>query len=237
MRSTDKEKPPLSIVIADDHPIFREGLMRLIETRPDMKVIGATNDGRGAVDLVTRLQPDLLLLDLAMPGMSGLVGLRELKGTEIRTNILVLTAAIEQDEIATALQLGARGVVLKDSTSDVLFKSIEAVMAGQYWVGRTTVDLATTLRQLSAAKRPLTRRNFGLTPRELEIVSFVLSGYSNSDIATRFSISEKTVKHHLTNIFDKTGVSNRLELALFALHHGLDMPVPGLPSDSDSESN
>jgi two-component system nitrate/nitrite response regulator NarL len=232
MPSTDNPKRPTTIVIADDHPIFREGLMRLIETRSDLKVIGATSDGRGAIDLVTRLQPDVLLLDLAMPGMAGLVGLRELKDIEIRTRILVLTAAIEQDEIATALQLGARGVVLKDSTSDVLFKAIDAVMAGQYWVGRTTVDLATTLRQLSAATHRLTRRNFGLTRRELEIVSLVISGYSNGDIASRFSISEKTVKHHLTNIFDKTGVSNRLELALFALHHGLDVPVPGPPADA-----
>jgi two-component system nitrate/nitrite response regulator NarL len=232
MPSTDNPKRPTTIVIADDHPIFREGLMRLIETRPDLKVIGATSDGRGAIDLVTRLQPDVLLLDLAMPGMAGLVGLRELKGVEIRTRILVLTAAIEQDEIATALQLGARGVVLKEATSDVLFKAIDAVMAGQYWVGRTTVDLAATLRQLSAATHRLTRRNFGLTRRELEIVSLVISGYSNGDIASRFSISEKTVKHHLTNIFDKTGVSNRLELALFALHHGLDVPVPGPPADA-----
>lgn len=214
--------------------------MRLIETRPDLKVVAAASDGRGAIDLVTRLQPDLLLLDLAMPGMSGLVGLRELKEVEIRTRILVLTAAIEQDEIATALQLGARGVVLKETTSDLLFKSIDAVMSGQYWVGRATVDLATTLRQLASQPPTVSRRNFGLTPRELEIVSFVLSGYSNGDIATRFRISEKTVKHHLTNIFDKTGVSNRLELALFALHHGLEMPAAGIQSDAtpaDSETN
>ena len=240
MPSTDSAKLPITIVIADDHPIFREGLMRLIETRPDLKVVAAASDGRGAIDLVTRLQPDLLLLDLAMPGMSGLVGLRELKEVEIRTRILVLTAAIEQDEIATALQLGARGVVLKETTSDLLFKSIDAVMSGQYWVGRATVDLATTLRQLASQPPTVSRRNFGLTPRELEIVSFVLSGYSNGDIATRFRISEKTVKHHLTNIFDKTGVSNRLELALFALHHGLEMPAAGIQSDAtpaDSETN
>ena len=185
MPSTDSAKLPITIVIADDHPIFREGLMRLIETRPDLKVVAAASDGRGAIDLVTRLQPDLLLLDLAMPGMSGLVGLRELKEVEIRTRILVLTAAIEQDEIATALQLGARGVVLTETTSDLLFKSIDAVMSGQHWVGRATVDLATTLRQLASQPPTVSRRNFGLTPRELEIVSFVLSGYSNGDIATR----------------------------------------------------
>jgi two-component system nitrate/nitrite response regulator NarL len=227
---------PITIVIADDHPVFRDGLMRLIQTRPDLKVIGTASDGPQALELVSRAQPDLLLLDLAMPGMTGLMALRELKGTETRTRIVLLTAAIERDEIATALQFGAKGVVLKESASDVLFKSIEAVMAGQYWVGRTTVDLASTLRQLATPSRTPSRKNFGLTPRELDIVGVVLGGYSNSDIAKRFSISEKTVKHHLTNIFDKTGVSNRLELALFALHHGLDAPVP-TPTASNSPSD
>ena len=171
---------------------------------------------------VAELEPDLLLLDLAMPRMAGLVALRELRDRSTRARIILVTAAIDRTEIITALQLGAQGVVLKDSASEVLFKSIRAVMAGHYWVGRSRVtDLASTLRDLCASLPGPTRKQFGLTPRELDIVGTILGGYSNNDIAAKFSISEKTVKHHLTNIFDKLGVSNRLELALFALHHNL----------------
>ena len=135
---------------------------------------------------------------------------------------MLLTAAIDRADIVTALQLGARGIVLKESASDVLLKSIDAVVGGKYWVGRKPVaDLNTTLSEIAAAFPAPTRKQFGLTPRELEIVGVILAGCSNNDIASKFKISEKTVKHHLTNIFDKLGVSNRMELALFALYHKL----------------
>lgn len=236
MRYSETATEPVTIVVADDHPIFRDGLIRLIETRNDLKVVGTASDGREALDLVNRVNPDLLLLDLAMPAMTGLAALRELKTMHTRSHVLLLTAAIEQDEIADALNLGARGVVLKETASDVLFKSIDAIMSGQYWVGRTTVDLASTLRQLSTVSRTPARKNFGLTRRELEIIGVILGGFSNGDIARQFSISEKTVKHHLTNIFDKIGVSNRLELALFALHHDLEAPVPTAAPAAATES-
>ena len=227
MVSKDKPPKPTRIVIADDHSIFREGLIKLIETKPDLRVIGSATDGEEALKLVAELEPDVLLLDLAMPRMAGLVALRELRGVSTRARIILLTAAIERTEIITALQLGAQGVVLKESASELLFKSIHAVMAGRYWVGRKQVtELATTLSELAAVRPGPTRKHFGLTPRELEIIGVILGGYSNADIAAKFSISEKTVKHHLTNIFDKLGVSNRLELALFALHHELQLAVP-----------
>jgi len=222
MGSSDNPRAPLRIVIADDHPIFREGLIKLLETKPNLLVIGAAADGDDAMKLVAELEPDLLLLDLAMPRMAGLVALRELRDTSTRAHIILVTAAIDRAEIITGLQLGAQGVVLKASASEVLFDAIRAVMADQYWVGRKRVaDLATALRDLAASHPRPTRKQFGLTPRELEIIGVILGGYSNNDIAAKFSISEKTVKHHLTNIFDKLGVSNRLELALFALHHHL----------------
>ena len=227
MKSTDKLDNTVRIVIADDHPIFREGLIKLLETKPGLQVVGAASDGDEALPLVATLEPDLLLLDLAMPRMAGLVALRELKDLNTTTRIVLLTAAIERADIVTALQLGARGIVLKESASDVLIKSIQAVMSGQYWVGRKSVpDLNTTLNEIASAFPAPTRKQFGLTPRELEIVGVILAGCSNNDIATKFKISEKTVKHHLTNIFDKLGVSNRLELALFALYHRLEPVAP-----------
>jgi DNA-binding NarL/FixJ family response regulator len=222
MGSKPKPLEQIRIVIADDHPIFREGLIKLIEARPHLKVVGAADDGDKVAPLVAKLTPDLLLLDLAMPRMPGLVALRELKEVGTTTRILLLTAAIERADIRTALQLGAHGVVLKEAASDVLFKSIDAVMGGRYWVGRKPVaDLETTLRELTDSHPTSRRKHFGLTPREMEIVGMILRGSSNGDIATKFAISEKTVKHHLTNVFDKLGVSNRLELALFAVHHKL----------------
>ena len=220
MEFADNTRSPVRIVVADDHPIFREGLVKLLEAKSDLRVVGAAFDADEAAQLVARLEPDVLLLDLSMPGMKGLSALRALHEGSARARVILVTAAIDRTDIVAGLQLGARGVVLKESASEVLFKSIQAVMAGQYWVGRKrTADLATTLRDLMASHPEPTRKQFGLTPRELEIIGAILGGYSNHDIAQRFSISEKTVKHHLTNIFDKLGVSNRLELALFALHH------------------
>jgi DNA-binding NarL/FixJ family response regulator len=218
-----KNPPPVRILIADDHALFREGLRRLLEAERDFEVVGEAADGLEAVTLAQRLHPNILLLDLAMPRRPGLEALRELAGAGSPVRILLLTAAVEKVQIIEALQLGARGVVLKDAASQLLLKSIRAVMAGQYWVGRNSVaDLVQYLRELTASTREETRqKTFGLTPREREIIGAIVAGSTNRDIARQLSISEDTVKHHLTNIFDKTGVSTRLELALFAVNHRL----------------
>jgi len=219
----DNTKAQARILIADDHPIFRDGLKRLLEAERGFKVIGEACDGVEAVSLVRQLRPEILLLDLAMPRRPGLEALRELSTESFSVRVILLTAAAEKEQIVEALQLGARGVVLKDSATQILLKAIHAVMNGEYWVGRESVsNLVQYLRSLidssSAASR---QKRYGLTPRELEIISAVVAGYANKEIAEHFKISEDTVKHHLSNIFDKLGVSTRLELALFAVNQSI----------------
>ncbi len=219
-------KGPIRLIIADDHPIFRDGLRRLLEAEPDMKVIGEAKDGAEAVRLARQLKPDIMLLDLAMPKHPGLEALRELSvGGANSVRVILLTAAAEKNQIVEALQLGARGVVLKDSATQLLLKAIHTVMAGEYWVGREAVsNLVQYLRNLVQSSADTARqKKFGLTPRELEIISAVVAGFANKEIAEYFKISEDTVKHHLSNIFDKLGVSTRLELALFAVNQALPL--------------
>jgi DNA-binding NarL/FixJ family response regulator len=227
-----KKQTTVRIVIADDHPIFRDGLRRLLEAEPDLKVMGEASDGAEAVKLARQLKPDILLLDLAMPKHPGLEALRDLSSggagsTPVR--VILLTAAAEKSQIVEALQLGARGVVLKDSATQLLLKAIHTVMSGEYWVGRESVsNLVQYLRTLVQSSSDEARqKKFGLTPRELEIVAAVVAGYSNKEIAEYFKISEDTVKHHLSNIFDKLGVSTRLELALFAVNQSLPLKSIG----------
>ena len=223
---------PIKILIADDHPVVRVGLRNMLQTNGQMKVIAEAKDGVEALNMVRTLRPDILLLDLAMPKMPGMDALRELtsESSPTSTRTIVLTGLIDNRQILEALQLGARGVVLKDAVVDQLSACIRAVMQGQYWLeGRPVQNLVQVLRDLAAQTAAPRRKTFGLTARELEVVGLITEGSTNKHIAQTFGISEETVKRHLTNIFNKLGVGNRLELALFALNHNL------LPSETPAQ--
>jgi len=203
----------------------------MLQTNGQMKVIAEAKDGIEALNMVRTLRPDILLLDLAMPKMPGMDALRELtsESSPTSTRTIVLTGLIDKRQILEALQLGARGVLLKDAVVDHLSACIRAVMQGQYWLeGRPVQNLVQVLRDLAAQTAAPPRKTFGLTARELEVVGLITEGSTNKHIAQTFGISEETVKRHLTNIFNKLGVGNRLELALFALNHSL------LPSEETS---
>src|SRR5436305_13671451 len=207
----------IRIVIADDHAIFRDGLRRLLATQEDFRIIGEASDGKEAIALANELRPDVLLLDLAMPRVPGMEVLRELAHQDIAVRTILLTAAMQPFAVTSALQLGARGIVLKASPPELVLKSIRAVHEGQFWVGSEAVTAWARTGQPSTS-------GFGLTTREIEISSAIKEGNSNREIASKLAISEETVKRHLSNIYAKLGVSSRLELAVLASeqHLGID---------------
>jgi len=208
----------INVVIADGRPIFRDGLRRLLQTEPSLRIVGETGPAFDAATLVRDLRPEILLVEFAPQTTFEMLTTLAESGEAVHT--IVLADNVDGADLTRALELGARGLVLRDSAADVLFKSIHAVLAGQYWIVSDSVaDAAASLRKLEEELRR--RRVFGLTPRELEIVRMVVGGFTNKEIGELLAIGENTVKSHLTHIFNKVGASSRMELALFAAHHRL----------------
>ena len=217
------EKPsPIRIVLADHQQIFRDGLKSLLDAEPGFTVIGWAGTGLHALRMVHDLHPDVLLLDLTLPG-GGMNVLKKLALMPEPVRTIALTASIDQDTLVAALLHGARGVILKESTTALLFKSIRTVIGDEYWVGREDVShIVERLRRLTEQSEAEGHaKRFKLTRREMEIVTAVAAGESNKGIAQRLSLSEDTVKHHVSHVFDKLGVFSRLELAVFAINHKL----------------
>jgi two-component system nitrate/nitrite response regulator NarL len=220
---TDGSHPSIKILLAGHHTILRTGLCRLLAQEPGFQVLDEAANGADAARLAEELKPDILLVEAGMPVpiskamLAGLAG----KGRNIR--MLLLAVPEDEGRIREAFSRGFHGVLLKSSDSSLLIRAIRSVMEGNMWLANKAISspgdkLAGLASMISNLKRS---QPFGLTRRESEVVAKVVGGYSNKEIAGRLSITEDTVKHHLTSIFDKTGAGNRLELALFAIHHGL----------------
>lgn len=215
-----------SVLLADDDPIVREVVRAKLSASAEFEVLGEADDGKATIEQVEKLRPDVLLLDLLMPNLPGIEALRELSARGATAHTIVFSASVGPEQVVQALQLGARGILSKRSIAQ-LEPAIRSVLNGNYWVeGREERNISRILSDLSASLRAGAQpRNYGLTQREIEVIGLVTEGCSNREIASRLNITEDTVKRHLTNVFDKIGMSTRLELALFALKNNLGGPT------------
>ncbi|MGH9397421.1 MAG: LuxR C-terminal-related transcriptional regulator [Terriglobia bacterium] len=211
------------VVIASEEPIVRYGIRRLLEAEAGLDVIGEAANSSETVRMIHDLKPDVLMLDLAMSD-AGLNVLSHLASLHSGMRTIVMAAAVEKNQIVDAFECGAHGVLFKNSATHLLLNCVRSVIAGQYWAGEKGVaTIVDAIRGFMLHHNGVnSARRYGLTPRELEIVSTIVTGCSNKDVGKKYSIAERTVKHHLSNIYDKLGVSNRLELAVFAVNHRLE---------------
>jgi two-component system nitrate/nitrite response regulator NarL len=211
------------IALADSQPVFRYGLKLLLHAS-GLNVLGEAADSAEALDLVRHLQPDLILIDVNIRG-GGLDTIKALAMLPSPVRSLLLMDPVQPDVQAAAMRAGARGVIEKGASMTHFVQAIRGVMSGNYWLAGQLLE---SVPQGPAKQAPRPARKFRLTQREMQVVAAVADGETNKGIAERFRVSEDTVKHHLSSVFDKVGVSSRLELAVFAFTHGLVMLQDGL---------
>jgi two-component system, NarL family, nitrate/nitrite response regulator NarL len=210
---------PIRLVLVDDHPIVLQGLAQLFQREADFEVLACCPDGASALAAVYRHHPDVLLMDLRMPGQSGIDVLRALSARRAACRSVLLTAVVSDREVMEAVKLGVKGIVLKESPPDVLVDCVRRVHRGEQWIEREAVTRA--LHHVLEREEAARAAGETLTPREIEIVRMVAQGLRNKAIADRLCISEGTVKVHLHNVYEKLGVDGRLELVLCAQRKAL----------------
>jgi DNA-binding NarL/FixJ family response regulator len=220
---------PIRIVIADDHPVFRDGLRKLLMLEEDFRVIAEARDGKEVLEVLEQHQPDILLLDLKMPpGLDGMVSLQKLQASRTTTKVIVLTASEQRAHFVRAMNLGACGIVRKQAATELLIKSIRTVHNGGTWFDSQMIKAK--LRQSSSLPAPAKQGGrcgdaIQLSQRQREITSLIAQGLKNKQVADKMFISEQTVKNHLYTIFKKLGVSDRMDLALYAIRKKIRSPV------------
>ncbi len=208
---------PISLVVADDHPLILDGLRSLFRQEADFDVVAECSNGAQALEAASRHEPDVLVLDLRMKDVNGLDVLRSIAKEALPTRVVVLTAALDEDQVVEAIRLGAKGIVLKEMAPRLLVQCIREVHAGGEWL-----DIAPVGRALShLLSREASEQALNLTDREREVIRFVSKGLQNKDIASELGISEGTVKIHVHHIYAKLGLSNRVELAVYARDKGI----------------
>jgi len=211
-------KEPIRIVIADDHSMIREGLKQLLELDGDICVVGEAGNGEICLEVIEEKKPDVVLLDINMPVMDGLEMLEVLRKSDNRNQkVLILTIHDEIEYLLRAIKIGVEGYVLKDADSSVLKKAINAVVAGETYIDYTMVPLLNE----SKAKNILVQETDAMTRREIEVLKLLAEGLFNKEIAYKLSISEKTVKNHVSSIFKKIGVSDRTQAAVYAIKNNI----------------
>jgi len=215
------ESKAIKIALADDHPIFREGLRRLLALEPGFKIVDEAKDGTEVMSILEEHEPDILLLDLRMPGVDGLTLLQLIQTDKLKTKIIVLTASEDEGEYVQAIKCGASGIVLKQTATELLIKSIRKVCEGEIWLDPRATAAAMRQFALSGDPGAREREKAAISTREREIVACVAQGFKNKEIAEKIFISEQTVKNHLHNIYQKLDVSDRLELALYAIRNNI----------------
>jgi two-component system, NarL family, nitrate/nitrite response regulator NarL len=205
---------PIRLVLADDHPIVLDGLENLFRLEPNFLVVARCRNGEEALAAVRRHQPDVLILDIRMPGKDGLTVLRELHREQLPTKVVLLAATLEEAEALDALRLGVRGMLLKELAPQMVVRCVRKVHAGEQWIETNAFGRALhTLLEREAGERAAAGV---LTPREIEMVRMVARGLRNKEMSEQLAIREGTVKIHLHHIYRKLKVENRVELTLYA---------------------
>ena len=209
----------IRLVLADDHPIVLDGLEQLFGTEPDLEVVARATSAEGAVRALEEFRPDVLVLDLAMPGHDGLWVMEQAVARKLPARIVLLTAHVDEQKLLEAVRLNVAGVVLKEMAPRLLVECVRKVHAGERWLERHSVSRA--MERMVRRESELQRLSRLLTPRELEIVRLAAEGLRNKEIADRLTITEGTVKIHLHHIYEKLGVTGRPQLILYATREGL----------------
>ncbi len=218
---------PIRVIIVDDHPLFRDGVAHSLAAEPNIEVIGQGSSGGEALQMAREHLPDVLLLDIAMPGRGGIIAAGEVAAACPATKIIMLTVSKDEDDLMAALKAGASGYVLKGVSAKELADVVQTVAGGEVYVSPSLA--ADMLRELSRPQPPEPLDE--LTEREREVLQLVAEGLTNREIGERLHLSEKTVKHYMTNVLHKLQVRSRVEAALLAQRHGL-----GESSGGDDDS-